>query len=85
MHASLPSKNADPKLNELVKSYQLHEHSKTGCKYKAEACRFPFRNFFLKQTGVATSLLLDLQENAICLVLIKLEDILSRVKDLDKY
>lgn len=44
-----------------------------------------FRNFFSKQTGVATSLLLDLQEKAIRLVLIRLEDILSRSKDLDKY
>ena len=78
VHATLPSKNTDSELHELVKLYQLHRHSKTCRKYKNKACRCHFRKLFSKQTIFAKQLPSDLPENS---VLINRKGILSKVKD----
>ena len=52
MHPHLEKKEKEekPEIHELVKLYQLHRHSKIWKKYKNEACRFKFGNFFSKET-----------------------------------
>ena len=81
VHASLPNKNENPDLHELVKLYQLHRHSKTCHKYKNEVCRFHFGKFFSKQTIVAKPLPSDMPESIKHSVLVKRKEILSKVKD----
>ena len=43
----------DSTLYELVKTYQIHRHSKTCRKYKSDNCRFHFGRFFTDRTIVA--------------------------------
>ena len=81
VHASLPNKNENPDLHELVKLYQLHRHSKTCHKYKNEVCRFHFGKFFSKQTIVAKPLPSNVPESIKHSVLVKRKEILSKVKD----
>ena len=49
VHAFLPDRNENPELQNLVKLYQLHRHSRTCRKYKNESCRFKFGKFFSKK------------------------------------
>ena len=49
-HLEKKKKKEKPEIHELVKLYQLHRHSKIWKKYKNEACRFKFGNFFSKET-----------------------------------
>ena len=41
---------------ELVKTYQIHHHSKTCRKYKNEKCRFRFGKSFTNTTIIAQTL-----------------------------
>ena len=43
--ATLPSQDDDPELYKLVKTYQIHSHSKTCRKVKNKNCRFNFSKF----------------------------------------
>ena len=45
-----PPVEEDPDLFNLVKTYQLHRHSKTCRKYKNTPCRFYFGRFFPEKT-----------------------------------
>ena len=54
--AYLPNHVEEPKLFELVKTYQLHRHSRTCNKYKNQICRFNFGRFFCNETIVAEPL-----------------------------
>ena len=54
--AYLPNHVEEPKLFELVKTYQLHRHSRTCRKYKNQICRFNFGRFFCNETIVAEPL-----------------------------
>ena len=56
IRSDLPDPNNDPALLELVKTYQIHCHSKTCRKYRNEKCRFRFGKFFTNKTIIAQSL-----------------------------
>lgn len=43
----LPNRNDEPELYNLVKSYQIHSHSRSCRKYKNVECRYNFGRFFL--------------------------------------
>ena len=50
--AELPNVAEEPELFELVKTYQLHRHSKTCRKYKNESYRFHFGRFFTEKKSL---------------------------------
>ena len=56
LQAYLPKKQTEPQLYDLVKTYPMHNHSKTCRKYKNVACRFNFGQFFTDRTIVAEPL-----------------------------
>ena len=62
VQAYLPDKEKEPKLHELVKTYQKHNHSKTCRKYKNISCRFNFGQLFTNKTIVAEPLNKDLDD-----------------------
>ena len=47
--AALPDTNQN-EIFELVKTYQIHRHSKTCRKYRNYSCRFHFGKFFCERT-----------------------------------
>ena len=53
---NLPSEEEDQHLYQLVKTFQIHCHSKTFRKYKNSKFRFKFRRFFTDKTIIAISL-----------------------------
>ena len=81
IHAILPDEMEEPKLYNLVKTYQLHRHSKTCRKYKNQVCRFHFGKFFSKRTIVAEPLASDIPEDERMMQLQKRKEILSKVKE----
>ena len=62
VQAYLPDEETEPELNELVKTYQKHNHSKTCRKYKNICCRFNFGQFFTNRTVIAEPLNSDLNQ-----------------------
>ena len=46
IRSDLPDPNNEPSLFELIKTYQIHRHSKICRKYRNEKCRFCFGKFF---------------------------------------
>ena len=54
--AHIPDPLERPELHDLVKTYQLHSHSKSCRKYKNKACRYSFGKFFTARTIVAEPL-----------------------------
>ena len=81
IHACLPDEAQQPELYNLVKTYQLHRHSKTCRKYKNLACRFHFGKFFSKHTIVAEPLSSHIPENERIIHLQKRKEILRKVKE----
>ena len=81
VHAYLPDEAQQPELYNLVKTYQLHRHSKTCRKYKNQACRFHFGKFFSKRTIVAEPLSSDIPENERIILLQERKEILTKVKE----
>ena len=69
----------DPKLYELVKTYQIHSHSKAYRKVEINRCRFNFGRFFSSHT-VITKLIENVSEYEGFCWLKKQENILSKVK-----
>ena len=53
--AQLPDRENEPELYELVKTYQIHYHSKSCRKYKNIDCRYSFGRFFTESTVIAES------------------------------
>ena len=51
--AQLPDHLNDPKLFELVKTYQVLAHSRTCWKYNKNECRFLYGHYFTKKTIIA--------------------------------
>ena len=80
VQAYLPNEETDPKLHELVATYQKHTHSKTCRKYKNIPCRFNFGQFFTHKTIVAKPLSDDLSEEQKSWTLTRRADILRAVK-----
>ena len=78
--ASIPNQKENPHLHELVKMYQLHNHSKSCRKYKNVACRYSFGKFFTDQTIISEPLPKDMNENDKNAKLQHRENILSKVK-----
>ena len=56
IRSDLPDPNNEPALFELVKTYQIHRHSKTCRKYRNEKCIFHFGKFFTNKTIIAQPL-----------------------------
>ena len=81
VHAYLPNQDQDPKLHDLIKTYQKHSHSKTYRKYKNVKCRFNFGQFFTNRTIVAKPISdnsdLEVKKNTMD----RRKEILSLVKD----
>ena len=53
IRAAMPDPVKEKPLFELVKTFQLHRHSKTCRKYRNRKCRFYFGRFFTHRTIVA--------------------------------
>ena len=54
--AKFPDIDNDPRLHDLVKTYQIHRHSKTCRKYRKDNCRFHFGIYFINRTIIAKQL-----------------------------
>ena len=52
----LPDTCSETDLFELVKTYQIHQHSKTCRKYRNEKCRFHFGKYYTNRTIIAQPL-----------------------------
>ena len=53
INAQLPDPQNDPELSELVKTYQVHAHSRTCWKYNKDECRFSYGRIFTETTIIA--------------------------------
>ncbi|XP_066915086.1 uncharacterized protein [Clytia hemisphaerica] len=76
----LPSQEEDPDLFKLVKTYQLHRHSKTCRKYKNTPCRFFFGKFFSEKTIVSEPLPQELPHEEKETILSLRKEVLSKVR-----
>ena len=78
--ASLPDVN-NPELFNLVKTFQVHSHSKSCRKYKNIDCRYGFGKFFTDRTIIAEPLPEHLTEEDKANILSKRDNIRTKVKD----
>ena len=78
---NLSSQNEDPDLFDLVKTYQLHRHSKTCRKYKNTPCRFYFGKFFSEKTIVSEPLPLELPHEQKETILALRKEVLTKVRE----
>ena len=88
MHVSavLPDPVHSPTLNYLVKTYQIHAHSKTCRKYRNMSCRFNFGHFFTEKTIVAKPLSEDMDRDESYEILKQRDATLTKVKNfIDQY
>ena len=86
VRADLPNSELEPGLFNLVKTYQVHTHSKTCRKYKNEMCRFNFGHYFSDRTLIACPLSNDLNSTEKERILQNRKDILDKVKGyIDEY
>ena len=53
---TLPERHENPELFELVKTYQIHSHTKSCKKYKNKKCRYNFGRFFTDRTIISQPL-----------------------------
>ena len=77
--AELPNVEEELELFELVKTYQLHRHSKTCRRYKNESCRFLFGRFFTEKTIIGKPLAGTLPEEVRKNILAWRDSILKKV------
>ena len=54
--ASLPDPQNEPEMFALVKTFQIHSHSRTCWKYKKNKCRFSYGRFFSDRTIISKPL-----------------------------
>ena len=77
----LPDRDNEPELYEMVKTYQIHSHSKSCRKYKNIACRYSFGRLFTTKAIIAEPLPNDMTENEKSAVLIRRNRLLSKVQN----
>ena len=53
INAQLPNHLNDPELFELVKTYQVHAHSRTWWKYNKNECHFSYGRYFTEKAIIA--------------------------------
>ena len=53
IQAYLPDEAMYPELYNFVKTYQVHKHSKSCCKYKNVSCRYGYGRYFTEWTIIA--------------------------------
>ena len=80
IRADMPDPVKEKQLFDLVKTFQLHRHSKTCRKYHNEKCRFHFRRLFSHRAIVAEPLPDNMPEEIKMQVLRNRNDLLSKVK-----
>ena len=56
INAQLPNHLNDPELFEVVKTYQVHAHSRTCWKYSKNECRFSYGRYFTEKIIIAKPL-----------------------------
>ena len=76
----LPDVENNTELHNLVKTYQLHRHSKTCRKYKNQNCRFHFGKYFTDQTIISKPLSDDLSDIEKQDILKSRDELLLKVK-----
>ena len=82
----LPDEAMYPELYSLVKTYQVHKHSKYCRKYKHVSCRYGYGKYFTEQTIVARPIDKNLVEEKRVALLNKRQNILLKVKTyIDEY
>ena len=79
--AELPNKTIQPELYELVKTYQIHSHSKSCRKYKNVDCRYSFGRFFTDRTIIAEPLPKEMSQEEKEYCLQNRAGILNKVKE----
>ena len=76
----MPNSVSEKELFKLVKTFQVHRHSKTCRRYRNDKCRFIFGKLFTDRTIVAEPLPEDMPEEIKNQVLKNRSDLLSKVK-----
>ena len=79
--ASLPDIADNPELFNLVKTFQVHSHSKSCRKYKNIDCRYGFGIFFTDHTIIAEPVSENIPEQDKETILRNRENVLNKVKD----
>ena len=80
INAQLPDPINDPEVFELVQTFQVYAHSKTGWKYNKNECRFSYGQFFTEKTIIAKPLDSELTNNQKQRVLAWRKILLTKVK-----
>ena len=80
INAPLPDPLNDPELFELVKTYQVHAHSRNCWKYNKRECRFSYSRFFTEKTIIAKPLDSELTNDEKQEVLAWRKTLLKKVK-----
>ncbi|XP_078375419.1 uncharacterized protein LOC144658809 isoform X2 [Oculina patagonica] len=80
VQGSLPKRENDSKLYDLVNLYQKHTHSRSCKKYRNIPCRFNFGQFFTDQTVVSKPMPHDIPDDEKATILEKRNEILCSVK-----
>ena len=81
INAQLPDFNDQPELFHLVKTYQIHAHSRTCWKYKQNECRFSYGRFFSSKTIIAKPIEPYLSNEEKIALLEWRKELLKKVKD----
>ena len=81
VQGSVPDRETNSELYDLVIMYQKHNHSRTCKKYKNIVCRFNFGQLFTNETVVSKPLSDDISEDEKIVLLKRRNDILCAVKE----
>ena len=81
INVQLPDPQDQPELFELVKTYQIHAHSRTCWKYNKNECRFSYGRFFSSKTIISKPLEPHLSKDEKQEILIWRKMLLKKVKN----